>query len=55
MIVLSDHPRWIFKKNSMEFFVGLLLYLYYFISSCTLIVHDYIFFQNVLQSYDLIT
>ena len=23
MIALSDHPRWMFRKNSMEFFVGL--------------------------------
>jgi len=33
--VLSDHPRWMFKKNSMEFFVGLDYYLYYFYSGCT--------------------
>ena len=25
MIALSDHPRWMFRKNSMEFFVGLIL------------------------------
>ena len=33
--VLSDHPRWMFKKNSMEFFLGLDYYLYYFYSGCT--------------------
>jgi len=27
---LKDHPRWMFRKNSMEFFVGLLNYLYKF-------------------------
>ena len=26
----KDHPRWTFRKNSMEFFVGLLDYLYKF-------------------------
>ena len=26
----KDHPRWMFRKNSMEFFVGLLDYLYKF-------------------------
>jgi len=30
VIALSDHPRWMFRKNSIEFFVGLLNYLYYF-------------------------
>ena len=34
--VLSGHPRWIFRKNSMEFFVGLQPYLYYYYSGCTL-------------------
>jgi len=24
---LSDHPRWMFKKNSMEFFIGFQLLL----------------------------
>jgi len=33
--VFSDHPRWMFKKNSMEFFVELDYYLYYFYSGCT--------------------
>jgi len=27
---LKDHPGWMFRKNSMEFFVGLLDYLYKF-------------------------
>ena len=27
---LKDHPRWMFRKNSMEFFVELLNYLYKF-------------------------
>jgi len=27
VIVLDDHPRWMFKKNSMGFFVGLDYYL----------------------------
>ena len=35
MSVLSDHPRWMFKKNSIEFFVGLDYYLYYFYSGYT--------------------
>ena len=26
----KDHPRWMFRKNLMEFFVGLLDYLYKF-------------------------
>ena len=28
VIALSDHPRWMFRKNLMEFFVALLNYLY---------------------------
>ena len=36
MNALSDHPRWMFKKNSIEFFIGLDFYLYYFYSGCTL-------------------
>ena len=43
---LSDHPRWMFKKNLMEFFIGLDFYLYYFYSGCTL--HGHMSFQNVL-------
>jgi len=31
VIVLSNHPRWMFRKNSMEFLVRLVYYLYYFI------------------------
>jgi len=34
--VLSGHSRWMFRKNSMEFFVGLQPYLYYYYSGCTL-------------------
>ena len=59
---LSDHPRWMFKKNSMEFFVGLQSYLYYYYSGCTLKSHDHLLFpecsmvtwpfQNVLWSCD---
>ena len=62
---LSDHPRWMFKKNSMEFFVGLQSYLYYCYSGCTLKSHDHLLFpecsmvtcsfQNVLWSPDLVT
>ena len=26
----KDHPRWMFRKNSIEFFIGLLDYLYKF-------------------------
>jgi len=44
--VLSNHPRWMFKKNSMEFFVGLLFYLYYYYSSCTLESHNHMFFPE---------
>ena len=36
MNVLSDHPRWMFKKNLIKFFIGLDFYLYYFYSGCTL-------------------
>jgi len=53
MIVLSDHPRWMFKKNSMEFFVRLDYYLYYFTVAVLLLVHNHMFFQNVLWSPDL--
>ena len=35
MSVLSDHPRWMFKKNSMKFFIELDYYLYYFYSGYT--------------------
>ena len=62
---LSDHPRWMFKKNSMEFFIGLQSYLYYCYSGCTLKSHDHLLFpecsmvtwlfQNVLWSPDLVT
>ena len=44
--VLSDHPRWMFKKNSIEFFVGLQPYLYYYYSGCTLKPHDHMFFPE---------
>ena len=43
---LSDHPRWIFKKNLMEFFVGLQSYLYYCYSGCTLKSHDHLLFPE---------
>jgi len=46
--VLSDHPGWMFKKNSMEFFLGLDYYLYSFTVAVLLLVHDHMFFQNVL-------
>ena len=36
VIVLSDHPRWIFRKNSIEFFVVLDLLLILFYSSCAI-------------------
>ena len=52
IIALSDHPRQIFRKNSMEFFVGLDYYLYYFTSGCTLKSHGHKSFQNVLWSHD---
>jgi len=35
-----------FKKNSIEFLVGL-DYLYYFTVVVLLLVHDHMFFQNV--------
>ena len=44
--VLSDHPRWIFKKNSIEFFIGLQPYLYYYYSGCTLESHNHMFFPE---------
>ena len=48
IIALSDHPRWMFRKNSIEFFVGLQHYLYYYYSSCTLSPTITCPFQNVL-------
>ena len=47
VIVLSDHPRWMF--------VGLSYYLYYFTSGYTLNSHSHESFQNVLRSHDLLT
>ena len=44
--VLSNHPRQMFKKNSMEFFVGLQPYLYYYYSGCTLESHNHMFFPE---------
>jgi len=40
-----------FKKNSIEFFVGLQPYLYYYYSGCTLESHDHMFFPK----YSMIT
>jgi len=48
MIALNDYLRWMFKKNSIEFFIGLLNYLYYFTSGCILLVHNHMSFWNVL-------
>ena len=48
VIALSDHPRWMFRKNSMEFFIRLGYYLYYSIVAIQLLVHNHMFFQNVL-------
>ena len=44
-----------FKKNLMEFFVGLVYYLYYFTVAVLLLVHGHMIFQNVLWSSDLVT
>ena len=55
MNALSDHPRWMFKKNLMEFFIGLDYYLYYFTVAVLLLVHGHMIFQNVLWSPDLVT
>jgi len=44
-----------FKKNSIEFFLGLDYYLYYFTVAVLLPVYDYMFFQDVLWSLDLVT
>jgi len=52
VIVLSDHPRWMFRKNSIEFFIGLSYYLYYFTSGYTLKSCSHKSFQNVLWSHD---
>ena len=41
-----------FRKNSMEFFVGLDYYLYYFTSGYILKSHGHKSFQNVLWSHD---
>jgi len=54
VIALSDHPRWMFRKNSMEFFVVLSYYLYYFTVAILLRVQNHMFFQNILWSPDLV-
>jgi len=36
-----------FKKNLMEFFIGLDYYLYYFTMAILLLVYDHMSFQNV--------
>ena len=41
-----------FRKNLMEFFIGLDYYLYYFTHGCTLKSHGHKSFQNVLWSHD---
>ena len=51
MNVLSNHPRWIFKKNSIGFFVGLDYYLYYSYSGCTTISP----WSYVFPEYSMIT
>ena len=55
--VLSNYPRWMFKKNLMEFFVGLQPYLYYYYSGCTLESHDHMlsrmFYNHLTLSHDL--
>ena len=48
---LSDHPRWMFKKNSIEFFVGLQSYLYYCYSGCTLKSHDHLLFSRMFYGH----
>jgi len=59
MIALSDYLRWTFKKNLMEFFVGMDYYLYYFTVAVLLLVHSHMFFQmfhdHLTLSHDLIT
>ena len=52
VIALSDHPRWMFRKNLIEFFIGLSYYLYYFTSGYILKSHGHKSFQNVLWSHD---
>jgi len=37
-----------FKKNLIEFFVGLDYYLYYFTVAILLLVYDHMLFQKVL-------
>jgi len=37
-----------FKKNLIEFFLGLDYYLYHFTVAVLLLVYNYMFFQNVL-------
>ena len=55
VIALSDYPRWMFRKNSMEFFIGLGYYLYYSTVAVQLLVYNHMSFQNVLWSPDLVT
>jgi len=54
MNALSDHPRWMLKKNLIEFFLGLDYYLYCFTVAVLLLVHDYMFFQNILWLLNLV-
>jgi len=54
VITLSDHPRWMFRKNSMEFFIRLGYYLYYSTVAVQLLVYNHMSFQNVLCSPDLV-
>ena len=45
-----------FKKNLMEFFVGLDYYLYYFTVAVLLLVYDYIlFYGHLTLSHDLVS
>jgi len=41
MIVLSDHPRWMFRKNSIEFPVRFDYYLYKCLLVCAHTSHNH--------------
>jgi len=51
MIALSDYPRWMFRKNLIEFFVGLGYYLYYSTVAIQLLVYDHMIQLSKLICY----
>jgi len=53
---LKDHSRWVFRKNLMEFSIGLNYLLILLLQVAVfLLLHNHMTFQNVLWSHDLVT